>query len=312
MKRFGISLLFFASTLFLAACATDNGAYSGTVVLEGRHVYGSGEVLNGVFLVVDGEAVLEEGARLKGSAFMLGGSATINSQVDQDVSVIGGNLTVGPNAMIGGDLRVGSGELDLSSQATVKGSVLKGPASDVQLEDIFPRASPRERLVQLLPWALVLAFLAYLSALYMPLPVARISQAEIKHPVVCAAMGILFGIVGPILLVFMAFTVILIPATLIGLLIGALTVAYGWIGFGQAFGRWLVGRLNLQVGRAGRAFLGTLVFMILIDLISIIPIVGSLIALLAITIGLGAVMLTRFGLREFVPAADLLYEDRGR
>jgi hypothetical protein len=127
--------------------------------------------------------------------------------------------------------------------------------------------------------------------------------------VVCAAMGILVGIVGPILLVFMAFTVILIPATLIGLVIGALMVAYGWIGFGRAFGRWLVDRLNLQVGRAGRAFLGTLVFMILIDLISIIPFVGSLIALLAVTIGLGAVMLTRFGLREFVPAADLLYEE---
>ena len=57
------------------------------------------------------------------------------------------------------------------------------------------------------------------------------------------------------------------------------------------------------------AFLGTLVFMILIDLISIIPFVGSLIALLAVTIGLGAVMLTRFGLREFVPAADFLYEE---
>ena len=55
--------------------------------------------------------------------------------------------------------------------------------------------------------------------------------------------------------------------------------------------------------------MGTLVFMILIDLISIIPFVGSLIALLADTIGLGAVMLTRFGLRKFVPAADLLYEE---
>jgi hypothetical protein len=309
MKRLGISLLFFVSILFLVACATDNGAYSGTLILEGRHTYSVGEVLKGVFLVVDGEAVLDRGARVEGPVYMLGGSATINSQVDQDVSVIGGNLTVGPDAMIGGDLRVGSGRLDLSPQATVKGSVLKGPASDVQLEDIFPRVSPKERLVQLLPWTLVLAFLAYLSAVYVPLPVARISQAEIKHPVVCAAMGILVGIVGPILLVFMAFTVILIPTTLIGLLIGALTVAYGWIGFGQAFGRWLTGKLNLEVGRAGGAFLGTLVFMILIDLLSIIPVVGSLIALLAITIGLGAVMLTRFGLREFVPATDLLYEE---
>ena len=311
MKRFGISLLFFASILFLAACATDSGAYSGTMILEGRHVYGSGEVLNGIFLVVDGEAVLDRGARVEGPIYVLGGSTTINGQVDQDISVIGGNIRVGPQATIGGDLRVGSGELDLSPQAMIKGSVWKGPASDVQMEDIFPRVPPGERLAQLLPWALVLAFLAYLSAVYMPRPVARISQAEVKHPVVCTAMGMLVGIVGPVLLVFMAFTVILIPATLIGLLIGVLTVAYGWIGFGTAFGRWLARRLDLQIEQAGSAFLGTLVFMILIDLISIIPFVGSLVALLAVTIGLGAVMLTRFGLREFVPAADLLYEETG-
>ncbi|HZD55714.1 MAG TPA: hypothetical protein VE136_03250 [Anaerolineales bacterium] len=311
MKRFGVPVLFFASILFLAACATDSGVYSGTMILEGRHVYGPGEVLNGIFLVVDGEAVLDRGARVEGPIYVLGGSTTINGQVDQDISVIGGNIRVGPQATIGGDLRVGSGELDLSSQAMIKGSVWKGPASDVQMEDIFPRVPPGERLAQLLPWALVLAFLAYLSAVYMPRPVARISQAEVKHPVVCTAMGMLVGIVGPVLLVFMAFTVILIPATLIGLLIGVLTVAYGWIGFGTAFGRWLARRLDLQIEQAGSAFLGTLVFMILIDLISIIPFVGSLVALLAVTIGLGAVMLTRFGLREFVPAADLLYEETG-
>jgi hypothetical protein len=115
----------------------------------------------------------------------------------------------------------------------------------------------------------------------------------------------------PVLLVFMAFTVILIPVTLIGVLIGGLTIAYGWIGFGMAFGRWLARRFDLELGRGGVAFLGTLAFMILFDLVSVVPYIGSVVSLIALTIGIGAVMLTRFGLREFVPASEVFFEEEG-
>lgn len=304
-----IFLMTILLALALTGCAVDGGAYSGTLVLEGRHFYGDGDTLNGVLLIVDGEVYLERGAQMKGSIYMLGGSAEINAQVTQDVSVIGGDLVVGPEAVVGGDFQVGSGTYQLSPEATIEGRVLTGPASQVQLEDFFPSVSPGERLVQLLPWALVLAFLAFLARRTMPLPISRVSQAEVEHPVISAAMGLLVGVVAPALLVFMAFTVILIPVTLIGLVIGALTVAYGWIGFGTEFGRWLRERFNLKLGRGGTAFLGTLTFMILIDLITVIPYIGAFVSLLAVTIGLGAVMLTRFGLREFVPAMDLLYQE---
>jgi len=95
-------------------------------------------------------------------------------------------------------------------------------------------------------------------------------------------------------------------------LIGALTVAYGWIGFGMAFGRWLVRQFNLELGRGGVAFLGTLAFMIVFDVVSVIPYIGSVVSLIAVTIGIGAVMLTRFGLREFVPASEMFHDEEGR
>lgn len=307
MKKRLLALAIIMLAMSLSGCAGDGGAYSGTLVLESRHIYGGGDVLNGVLVIVDGEVHLEAGAQVRGSIFMLGGSAEVNAQVDQDVSVIGGELVVGPEAFIGGDLQVGGGSYELSPQATVGGRVLTGPASQVELEDFFPSLSPRERLVQLLPWALVLAFLAYLAARYIPAPIARVSQAEMEHPIVSAAMGLLVGVVAPVLLVFMAFTVILIPVTLIGVLIGGLTIAYGWIGFGMAFGRWLVRRFNLELGRGEVAFLGTLAFMILFDLVSVIPYIGSVVSLIAVIIGIGAVTLTRFGLREFVPASEVLY-----
>lgn len=307
-SKFGFALAWIA-VLMLTACAMDGGAYSGTLVLEGRHIYSSGEILNGVLVIVDGEVILQEGARVQGPVFMLGGAAQINAEIDQDVSIVGGNIAIGPEAIIGGDFRVGSGQFEISPEAMIEGDVLSGPASNVELDDFFPRVSPVERLVQLLPWSLVLAFLAYLAARTIPAAVVRVSRAEMDHPVISAAMGILVGVVGPVMLVFMAFTLILIPVTVIGVVVGALMVAYGWIGFGIAFGEFLVRRFNLAVGGGGSAFLGTLAFMILIDVLSVIPFIGSLVSLLAVTIGLGAVVLTRFGLRQFVPATDLIYNE---
>jgi hypothetical protein len=307
-SKFGFVLAWIA-VLLLTACATDGGAYSGTLIVEGRHIYSHGDILNGVLVIVDGEVILEDGANVRGQVFMLGGTAEINAVIDQDISIVGGDIAIGPEAIIGGDFRVGGGEYEIAPGATIEGAILTGPASNVELDDFFPRVSAGERLVQLLPWSLVLAFLAYLAARSIPAPVSRVSQTEIGHPVVSAAMGILVGVVGPVLLVFMAFTLILIPVTVIGLVLGALMVAYGWIGFGMAFGKFLVRRFNLEVGRGGSAFLGTLAFIILIDVLSVIPFIGPLVSLLAATIALGAVVLTRFGLRQFVPATDLIYEE---
>lgn len=42
-------------------------------------------------------------------------------------------------------------------------------------------------------------------------------------------------------------------------------------------------------------------FMLVLELISLIPFVGSLLAITITVVGLGAVSLTRFGLRRFIP-----------
>jgi hypothetical protein len=50
------------------------------------------------------------------------------------------------------------------------------------------------------------------------------------------------------------------------------------------------------------AFFGMLVFMFGLELLSLIPAIGSLLGMAVAVIGLGAVSLTRFGSRQFVPA----------
>jgi hypothetical protein len=307
MKPVAFRLLILCVPLLLSACAAQGapgGAYSGTLVLEGRHVYGPETVLPGVLIVVDGEVELEAGARVAGPAFLLGGVLDIGGEVEGDVSAIGGRLVVDPGARIRGDLRVGSRDPDVSPQAVIEGQVLAGAASGVEPEDLFPERSLQTELIWLLPEALALGGLAYLAVRFAPRATARVSRAAAGHPVVSAAMGLLASLVGLVFLVVIAFTLILIPVTLLGLLAGFLAIGFGWIGIGVAAGRRMDGKLRRSLSPGASAFWGTFLFMLLLNLLALLPYVGDWVDMLAAVLSLGAVLLTRFGLREFVPDFD--------
>lgn len=307
MKRRWLIGLALLAALPLAGCAPageGGGAYSGTIVLDGRHSYASGAALNGALVVVNGEAVLEAGARVSGPAYVLSGALAVDGEIAGDLSVIGGELRLGPEAVIDGDLRVGGGTLRRSPQATVRGQVLVGTASGVSPAQLSPARSSTAQLIWLVPQALILAGIAYWLVLGRPAPVGRVGQAAVGHPVIAGAMGLLAGIVGPALLVVMAFTLILIPVTVIGLIAAALAIGYGWIGMGSALGAWLAVRRGWRLSQAQAAALGTFTLLLLMNTLSLLPLIGDWIALAAAIVALGAVLLTRFGLREFVPAME--------
>lgn len=294
-------LLFF---LLMALSGCDGGAVSGTFIWEGAHVYGAGDVVQGHLVVLSGEVTVREGARVTGSVYMLGGAVAVGGAVNGDVALVAGDLALGPTAVVGGDLSIGGGDVEQSPRATVRGDVLGGADATVNLDNLFPQPTARQRLLRLLPEALVVAALAYLAARFLGRPLARVRRANTNHPIVSGAMGLLIGIVGPSLLVLMAFTVILVPLTLIALLVAGLVVVYAWIGLGAAVGRWMQGILQQDWSPPRSAFVGTFLFMVVTNLLVFIPIVGGWVGILATAVGIGAAFLTRFGLREFDPSYD--------
>ncbi|HSM56849.1 MAG TPA: hypothetical protein VK879_11905 [Candidatus Sulfomarinibacteraceae bacterium] len=296
------SILVLLPLLALAGCA--DGAVSGTLIWEGEHVYEPGQRVQGHLAVVEGRVVVPEGAQVAGSIYMLGGDVEVAGEVSEDVTMIGGDLQLGPSARIGGDLSVGGGELERAAEATVLGQVLVGGDVDVSLDTLFPQRTARQRLLQLLPEALMVAALAYLLARFVHRPLSRVSQTSVEHPFVATAMGALVTIVGPALLVLMAFTVILIPVSVIGLLLAGLVVAYSWSALGLALGQWLRRRLGRDWSAPATAFVGAFVFITITNLLVFIPLIGGWIGILATIVGVGGVFLTRFGLREFVPRYD--------
>jgi hypothetical protein len=301
MNRKYILVLIILSALGLAAC---EDAYSGTLILDGNHTYHSGETLSGEMVIVNGVVSIEPGARLPRSIYMLGGDLRINGVVGRDLSLIGGRAVLGPLARIGGDVNLAGGSIERSPEAQIGGALREASDLSLDAESLFPQRSLENRLIWLLPQALGMGMLGYVANRFFPRPVERVGKAAFEHPLVAGALGLLGGVVLPALLVLMAFTVILIPVTIIGLIMMGLILVYGWIGAGSVVGNWLNRQFQRNLRPAQAAFWGTLVFMLAVQLLSFIPLIGPTLALVVTLIAAGSVLITRFGTHTFVPAMD--------
>ena len=136
----------------------------------------------------------------------------------------------------------------------------------------------------------------------MPESLNRVSDASQQHLIVCSAMGVLVSITGTSLLVLLAYTIVLLPVAILGLMLMGSSVLFSWVAWGTRLGRSLVKHLNINISSGFAAFLGSAIFILLLNLLTMIPWVGGYIGLVFAIIGLGAVFLTRFGIRRFTPA----------
>jgi hypothetical protein len=290
--------------LFALGLAGCEGAYSGILIIDGTHTYSSGEVLIGEMALVSGNVTLQEGARLTGSIYMLGGDLQIDGEIGGDLSLIGGQASLGPTARVLGGINHAGGRLDQALGSEVRGAVRDASDLSLDAESLFPQRSLENRLVWILPQALIVSFLALLPARYFPRSLRRISRAMIEHPLVAGALGLLSGMVIPALLVLMAFTVILLPVTLLGLFGMVLVLVYGWVAAGTTVGRWLNRQVKRDMRPSVAAFWGTFVFMLAVQVLSLVPLIGPFLSMAVGIVAVGAVLLTRFGTQTFVPSLD--------
>jgi hypothetical protein len=299
MKR-KLGILILSLILLLLTGCGKEGIYSGTLIVEGHHEINAGERLHGDLLVLGGQTFLMAESRVTGSIYMLNGRLDANGEIGGDISLIGGELNLGPQAMVHGDVNVGGGTLNRASEAAIQGRL--DAESGLKLPSV-PSSTGQAvagRVIRAALNAVLVAVLAFILVRFASQPVTRVTEAVTVHPVVSGAMGVLAGIVGLSLLVLMAFTIILIPVSLLGILLTGATVVLGWIAWGVAVGRRLSQRFDWSFRGPGQALLGTLIFMLTVMGLS--PFVGGILGILIACVGLGAVLLTRFGMRRFVPA----------
>lgn len=297
MKTNRLLLLLASLSLLLTACGA-NGLYQVTLITDGEHQLTG--AYPGDLLMLGGDATLAPDASLQGSLHLVSGQLDLQGQVLGDVTLLGGDLTLSPSARLGGNLNLGGGTLHPSPGSLIEGRTHTG--SGIPFPDLPERNSTS--LGGTLLNALLLGLAAAFLMRYFPRSIARVGEAASRHMLVSASIGLLVGVVGISLLVTMAYTILLIPVSLLGLFVLGLAVVFGWIGLGTTAGGLISRISNRPLSPVISAFVGTLVFVLVLELLASIPLVGGLLGIIVAAIGLGAVSLTRFGWQTFVPATE--------
>jgi cytoskeletal protein CcmA (bactofilin family) len=243
--------------------------------------------------------------------------ALINGKVKGDVAFYGLDLTLGPDADIGGNVTYYSpSTARVDRNARVKGEINGHDIATAreQSPPSAPRADMRDR------WrdrhmneywdgprisapgyhmsasgALFFGVIALVIAFAMPVTTTRMRDALVAQPVPALGLGLIWLVGLPVAAVLIAITIVGLPFAFLLLLLWPLGMILGLAGTLAAFGEFLAGR----IGEAGKGALGRVAGIVLAAAIIWIgisvPFLGALVWLFAVAGGIGLLYL---GLRQ--------------
>lgn len=280
---------------------------------QGDRVRVGGSVRIGVDEFIDGDVVA------------VGGAARVDGRVSGDVTAIGGSVHLGPEAEIDGDVTAVGGQVHKSPGTIVRGSIEETPIGMGDLR-IAPHVrvmdSPFEGVggfVGTVSWILFLGLISCLVYLLARRPIERMEYRAVTSTWKSAAVGlaaqILFLPALVVTIVVLSISIIGIPLllgipfVLLAIVIGVLV---GFVAVAKALGQAAESRFGW---RHANPYIALLVGIGLIMAVSffgsalgiaggplqvfamILGIVGFVLQYIAWTMGLGVLLLTRFGTR---------------
>jgi hypothetical protein len=291
------------------------------VVLGGTFTLREGETLDGSLFVMGGTATLEQGSTVTGDVLLLGGSVSVHGSVGGDIVAIGGFADLSASARIAGDVNAIGGHVTYENRESIEGDVNTGmppgpivipgtvpipdvPSIDLTRPSIFDGwMSGWFNLLMWLFRAFLWTGLAALVVLFVPRPTERVADVVVSQPLIAGGLGLLTLFVAPILLVVMIITIIGIPVSLLVLFVLAVAWAFGLVAIGTEVGKRLAKAMNQDWALPVSAALGTLIVTLITNGIGLlIPCLGWMASVLVGMVGLGAVILTRFGSQRYQAA----------
>lgn len=305
--------LLIAATLLLALAAVPipaiaaEGSPEDATIFGGDYTLENGESLKDL-TVLGGNVELEIGTTVD-HITIVGGNLTVGGKVEDDIHIYGGNLDLGMTAMVEGDVHVVGGSFDRDEHATIRGEIIEGAPFNIHIPGLPISEGPifisrsqdmAWQVMGAFSKALGLAILAVLACLAVPQPLARASLAAYTRPLEAGGVGLLVAILTPVLLIGFTITVIGIPITVLLALAVAILLAFGWIALGLETGIRLAKAFEQDWPLVVQAGFGTFLLSLVANVIGLAPFVGWIIPALIGFLGMGGVLLSRFGTRTAV------------
>jgi len=282
------------------------------VVIGQTFTLSENQNLNGELAVIGGTVFLKPGSTINGDIAVIGGVIEIEGVVNGDIQALGGTISLMKTARITGSVYNFSTNLSQADGAVIEGQQIASLPFDFDFGDFnvpntpgIPKTETSNGLgiIGKFLWAilqvLAMGALAMIVVLIAPKPTDRVSRSINKQPFVHWGIGLLTSFTAPALFLVLIVTIILIPLSIIGIIIYSITMLFGWIALGYTIGKKLFATNSQSLSPALLAGLGTILLTAIARLGAVIPCVGWLIGAVLSLFGLGAVILTRFGTRDY-------------
>ena len=248
---------------------------------------------------INSDVIVEENVKVR-NVFVLRGQITVNGTVEQNVVVIGGSVVLTRKAVVNGDVVALGGIIVKGKGADVRGTLTEINSSNISaaisdlLSDDWEGWSWLFAIFSVVVFVALL-ILALLIVALIPKPI-RVMAAAIRRNTfktsLSGLLGLLLIVPIAVLLTISVIGIVLIPLEMILVVTAALL---GFIAVSQIIGRRVLLLIKKTEGGIVRqTFWG----LVILWLIGWIPYVGWMIKVLAIVLGLGGVIITRFGTKE--------------
>lgn len=317
MRRYLWLMLALALSMFVGPVAYAQGDGGDRFIFNEAFVLEAGQTLAGRLAVANGSATLQAGSLVQQDVAAFGSALTIAGTVRGNVAAFGGTVRLQETAIIEGDFAAFGATVVREPGAVIRGDSVGAARSPVP-PGALPSPPGRSLVgsvvswqLRTVGWSLFLAVLGIIAALLAPHAVGRVADAAAADPALTFGLGLLTFIVatlgGALLLIACGL------GLLVWLGLGA-ALLLGWIGVGLWCGRRLLATLRVESATAlGEVALGV----VLITVLSRLPwCIGFLFSVIVGSIGLGAVVVSRFGTQPpdevSVPAARVsVHEEPG-
>ena len=323
-------LLVLLLALALPSTAFAKGLMDDQVVFGNKFTLRSGEVLDGNLIVFGGNVELQSGSTVDGDVVVFGGTINADGLITGTVVGLGGPVNLGESAVVEGEVVSAGSPINQSSGAVIEGEIVdlaQGPfmfdfpggmqtwPNNMQWQGADWGWNPWVRVGQFVLWLIVGAVVATMTLLFVPDHTKRVAYVAVNSPLPSLGIGLLAALVFvPLIFILsLAMTILIITICLLPLVllvvifVAVVAWAFGLIALGYEVGKRLTKGLNRDWAPPLSAGIGTFLLLLVVNgLNAVIPCVGWTFPALAGLLGLGAVLLSRFGTRvypESMPAS---------
>ena len=245
---------------------------------------------------IGSDVVIEEGQKVR-HVITIGGQITVSGAVESHVVAVGGSVVLTKTAFVGGNVVTLGGVIVMARDSQVNGNLMEMNSSN--LYDTLTTALSSEWegwswifAVISLAIFLVLMVVALLIVALLPKPVRVVADAIGENTfkvVLCGLLGLVLIAPLALLLTISVVGIALIPLEVI---VVVCSILLGFIAVGQLIGRKVYQLLKRpNPGMVRETFWG----LIILWLVGWLPYIGWMAKAVAIVIGLGAALVTRFG-----------------